>query len=170
MVERAGGAQSHEVTVLQSSDCWELLRGTAVSRLAVVVDGQPDIFPVNSAVDGSSAVFRTAEGTKLAAALAGPVALEADGYDEASGEVWSVVIKGTAKQIKAHVELIDTFDVAVEPWQGGQKQIFVRVVPDMITGRRFPRVSAEFWRTGFGTPSTTTGPEDEEQPGVAGIA
>jgi nitroimidazol reductase NimA-like FMN-containing flavoprotein (pyridoxamine 5'-phosphate oxidase superfamily) len=88
------------ITILEEHECWALLRTVAVGRLAVVILNQPDIFPVNHVVDGGRILFRTAEGTKLAAALPGQaVAYEADGYDPACGEAWSVVIKGHAVAI-----------------------------------------------------------------------
>ena len=39
-------------------------------------------------------LFRTAEGTKLRAAVGRDVAFGADGYDAGAGQVWSVVVKG----------------------------------------------------------------------------
>ena len=53
--------------ILEPPECWTLLRHTEVGRLAVTMGTSPDIFPVNFAVDRGSVVFRTAEGTKLAA-------------------------------------------------------------------------------------------------------
>jgi Pyridoxamine 5'-phosphate oxidase len=41
-------------------------------------------------------VFRTDPGAKLAGTVGQAVAFEADGVDQASGEVWSVVAKGRA--------------------------------------------------------------------------
>jgi uncharacterized protein len=59
-------------------ECWTLLRSTPVGRLATVVMGQPDIHPVNHLVDHGTVLFRTAEGTKLRAAVGHEVAFEAD--------------------------------------------------------------------------------------------
>ena len=83
--------------VLETNVCWELLRATEVGRLAVSITDHPDIFPVNYVVDHGTVVFRTAEGTKLAASVLGrAVAFEIDGYDPEHGDAWSVVIKGQA--------------------------------------------------------------------------
>src|SRR5690348_8803731 len=88
------------VSLLEPHECWQLLRSTEVGRLAVAVMNQPDIFPVNYVVDHGSVVFRTAEGTKLAAATLGQgVAFEVDGYEPGNGEAWSVVLKGRAVEI-----------------------------------------------------------------------
>jgi nitroimidazol reductase NimA-like FMN-containing flavoprotein (pyridoxamine 5'-phosphate oxidase superfamily) len=55
---------------LPADECWELLRQSPVGRLAVVVAGDPDIFPINYVVDHGSIVIRTAAGTKLATCAA----------------------------------------------------------------------------------------------------
>jgi nitroimidazol reductase NimA-like FMN-containing flavoprotein (pyridoxamine 5'-phosphate oxidase superfamily) len=106
--------------------CWELLRSCEVGRLAVVVDGVPDIFPINHVVDHGSIVFRTAPGTKLSAIAEGMVAFEVDGGD--ADEVWSVVVKGRARRVE---------EPPLYPWQEGPKPIFVRVEATEVTGRRF---------------------------------
>ena len=47
-------------TILESNECWALLRAADVGRLAVSIAERPDIFPVNFAVDHGTIVFRTA--------------------------------------------------------------------------------------------------------------
>lgn len=137
-----------EVEDLSVSACWALLRAGSIGRLAVWVEDHPEIFPLNYAVDHGSLVFRSAEGTKLSGALSDvPVALEIDGYDEPTAEAWSVVVKGRAERIQQVQELTDTLDLPLFPWQAGRKGIFVRVVPSLVTGRRFPVADPEVWRT-----------------------
>jgi nitroimidazol reductase NimA-like FMN-containing flavoprotein (pyridoxamine 5'-phosphate oxidase superfamily) len=115
-----------------------MLRGAEVGRLAVSVADHPDIFPVNVVVDDGSVVFRTAEGTKLAAAVLGrAVAFEVDGYDAASGDASSVVIKGGAVEIDRMPDVFDALDLPLFPWHSGPKHRFVRVEPNHISGRRF---------------------------------
>src|SRR5437867_5763914 len=98
-----------ESEFLESHECWNLLRGVSVGRLAVWVEDHPDIFPVNYAVDHGTLVFRTGSGTKLTAALAeNPVALEADGVDADTGVAWSVVVKGQASEVKRTEDVLDT--------------------------------------------------------------
>lgn len=126
-----------DVRVLQTSECWSLLREAAVGRLAVVVEGAPEIFPVNYVVDHGTVVFRTAEGTKLVAAVGQPVAFEVDGYDPLTGDAWSVVAKGTAREVKRLHEVLDAMELRVSPWQTGSKPRFVRVEPGEVSGRRF---------------------------------
>ncbi len=127
-----GGGQE-----LTPDRCWQLLRDAPVGRLAFVVDDQPEIFPVNHVVDHASIVFRTAEGTKLLAADGRRVAFEADGRDSSTGQVWSVVARGRAHQIRRMEEVFDTLDLPVYPWHRGPKPRFVRVQVDEVSGRRF---------------------------------
>ena len=62
-------------------------------------------------------MFRTAEGTKLAAAVLGTfVAFEVDGYDAEAGDAWSVVIKGRASEIERMQDVFDALDLPLFPW------------------------------------------------------
>jgi uncharacterized protein len=146
-------ATARDLAYLDVNTCWALLRQVELGRLAVVVDGEADIFPVNHIVDHGTLVFRTGDGTKLTAALSGAaVAFEADGFDREAGEAgeaWSVVVKGAASEIHDLDELLDTFQLPLAPWQGAAKPRFVRISPDQITGRRFPVIDPEAWSSPF---------------------
>jgi nitroimidazol reductase NimA-like FMN-containing flavoprotein (pyridoxamine 5'-phosphate oxidase superfamily) len=138
-------------TTLEVHECWALLRSAEVGRLAVAIMNRPDIFPVNHVVDHGTLVFRTAEGTKLGAAVLGQaVAYEVDGYDPENGEAWSVVMKGRAVEIERLEEVFDACDLPLFPWHASPKPRFVRIEPDSITGRRFHVVD----HTAAATPST----------------
>ena len=131
---------------LAQPTCWDLLRSVEVGRLAVIFGDRPEIFPVNYLVDHGTIVFRTAAGGKLAGSVReAPVAFEIDGYDGEAGEAWSVVVKGRAGEIRRLHELIDTVQLPLSPWHGSPKHHFVRIVPEEVTGRRFPVVSAAAW-------------------------
>ena len=123
-------------TEIPVSEGWALVRSVPVGRLAVVVEGHPDIFPVNHLVDHGTIVVRTGTGTKLAAADRHPVAFEVDGYDVGRAQAWSVVIKGTARSIDRLHEVVDALQLPIFPWQDGPKPAFLRIEPDSITGRR----------------------------------
>jgi len=114
------------------------LRDAPVGRLAVLVDGRPDIFPVNAVVDHGTVVFRTAPGTKLAAASRADVAYEVDGYDVQDGAAWSVVVKGRGHVVREANEWLNAAALPIFPWQEGRKSWFVRIEPLSVTGRRFP--------------------------------
>lgn len=134
------------VTTLLDRDCWTLLRTTEVGRLGLCGRDGPEIFPINFVVDHGTLVFRTAAGTKLAVADATTsVAFEADGYDEPTGQVWSVVVKGDAKVVRAAEDLMSTADLPLFPWHGSAKSTFVRIVPTAVSGRRFTVVDHSVW-------------------------
>ena len=50
---------------LTFDECWELLENDTLGRLALVVDGHPEIFPINYVVYRRSIAFRTSGVTKL---------------------------------------------------------------------------------------------------------
>jgi len=133
-------------TVLSTEDCFDLLRGEAVGRLAVSIRDHPDIFPINFVVDRGGIVFRTAEGTKLAASVLGRgVAFEVDGLDSEDGSAWSVVVKGHAVEIERLDDLLDALELPLFPWHASPKHRFVRIEPVDITGRRFHVVEPAAW-------------------------
>lgn len=128
-----------DVVDLDAPECFELLRAGTVGRIAVVVDGLAEIFPINYVVDHGTIVFRTAEGTKLAAVtpLRQPITFEIDGYDAARGEAWSVVAKGHASEVAGIHEVVEAAGLPLFSWQRSPKPHFVRIEPDAVTGRRF---------------------------------
>jgi len=122
---------------LSATESWSLLRQAVVGRLAVIVDGRPDIFPVNHLVDHGSVVFRTAAGTKLAGAVGHWVAFEVDGYDLETASAWSVVVKGNAHEVNRLYDVLEVVGLPLVPWHSALKPYFVRIEPEDISGRRF---------------------------------
>ena len=120
--------------------CRELLASEHVGRLGVVVDGRPEIFPVNYGLDGDGIVFRTNQGRKMLG-LSGEVVFEVDriNLEERSG--WSVVVHGRAEDI-THFDGPRLRERAETPWSG-PKAILVRISPVLVTGRRVHRVDTE---------------------------
>lgn len=131
-----GDVQSAGVE-LSATESWALLRQAAVGRLAVIVDDRPEVFPVNHLVDHGSVVFRTALGTKLAAAAGHWVAFEVDGYDPETFSAWSVVVKGEAQEVNRLYDVLEVVELPLFPWHSAPKSHFVRIEPHSISGRRF---------------------------------
>lgn len=124
------------VTILSSSESWDLLASVALGRLVTSVDGQPEVFPVNFVVQHRTVLFRTAEGTKLVStAINNRVLFEADDHDAAEG--WSVIVKGMARMLRTKEELDEAERAQLLPWTATLKQHYVRIQPISITGRRF---------------------------------
>lgn len=128
------GSPPDSVTELAEADSWSFLRSQEIGRLAVLADGVPDIFPVNFIAHEHTILFRTAQGTKLwAIAANSTVAFEADHWNAAEGT--SVVIRGRARTLAA-AEAGDAARFGLRSWLRDPKPVFVRIQPDMITGRR----------------------------------
>jgi hypothetical protein len=137
MLRRVAGS-SDDVNVLNEDECWRLVDGAEVGRLAFVVAGEPEIFPVNFIVDGRALLFRTAEGTKLAGlTVSSRVAFEVDGFEPESGEAWSVVVKGQAERLEHFPDIYAAENLPIYSWQASPKQWFVRIMPAKVTGRQF---------------------------------
>jgi hypothetical protein len=50
---------------------------------------------------------------------------------------WSVLVRGRAHHVTHPAELqIVRNDAAIWPWPGGDRDVYVRLIPDIITGRR----------------------------------
>jgi len=126
------------VVELSAHECLALLRTADIGRLAMSRLEHPEVFPVNFIVDHGSVVFRTATGTKLdAIARDHHVTFEADGYDAASGDAWSVIIKGDAAEVEAIHDRAAAAELPLFPWQATPKPRVVRILPVEMTGRRF---------------------------------
>ena len=124
------------VTILPVHECWDLMAGVTLGRLVTSVDGQPEIFPVNYAVQRRTVLFRTAEGTKLVStAINSRVLFEVDDHDADEG--WSVIVKGHARSLRTNEEIEEAERAHVLPWTASEKSHYVRIIPEMVTGRRF---------------------------------
>lgn len=126
------------ITRIGDDETWDLLRATPLGRLAVAAGGELDIFPVNYVVDGSTLLFRTAPGTKLVELTArDTVAFEIDGWTERSA--WSVVVKGTAARLEHQADIDRADALPLVPWVPTLKYQYVRIIPTLVSGRRFAR-------------------------------
>ncbi len=124
------------ILVLDEEQSWKLLENTQHGRLVLVVSGEPDIFPINYAVQGRSLIFRTAPGTKLAkASVNDHVLFETDGI--LSDEAWSVIVRGTAERLETSAEIAEAEALNLQPWVPTVKDHYVRVTPTEVSGRHF---------------------------------
>lgn len=124
--------------ILDEDACWDLLRAQPVGRLAVAVAGEVEVFPLNYLVHDGHIVFKSAQGSKLAALAANArVTFEIDGYAPESGEAWSVVLKGIAHELQRMSEVYAAEELPLFPWNASPKDFFVSIRPREISGRRF---------------------------------
>jgi nitroimidazol reductase NimA-like FMN-containing flavoprotein (pyridoxamine 5'-phosphate oxidase superfamily) len=115
-----------------------LLAGATVGRVALVADDQPEILPVNYALDGETVVFRTAEGTVLTGASLTRVAFEVDNVDDTTRTGWSVVVKGQADDIGDAIDATSERlrRLTLVTWAPGRRDRWFVIRPQEITGRR----------------------------------
>ena len=119
------------------SDCWGLMATARVGRLGLLVDGRPEVLPVNFALDGESVLFRTGEGTVLNKASLNVVAFEVDHTDDATHTGWSVLVQGVA------LDIGDAIDPTSErlrrlsliTWAPGTRHRWFQIKPSNVTGR-----------------------------------
>jgi nitroimidazol reductase NimA-like FMN-containing flavoprotein (pyridoxamine 5'-phosphate oxidase superfamily) len=134
----SGTPTESSIEELSVSTCWALLRSVPIGRIVLPSAADIEVFPVNFIVDGGTIVFRSAPGTKLTLIGDGTRAtFEADKIDTADQLVWSVVLKGPVRQVSSLDEVVATFDMELPTWHTGPKPTYVRMKPQLITGRRF---------------------------------
>lgn len=137
---RAGArASSPTVLPLSEEQCWKYLRGQPLGRLAIVMAGRPEIFPVNYAVGDKSIVFRTARGTNLAHGPGSVACFEIDGYDQHAREGWSVVAVGPLEEITdaGDARSLALRQLRVDPLAPGARLNWIALHAEQVTGRHF---------------------------------
>lgn len=121
---------------MDEQECWELLRSTPIGRVAMTIGNEVEVFPVNYQAQDEEIFIRTAEGTKLfGIAMGRPVTLEIDDWDDERG--WSVIAKCTARQLDHQHEIADANELGLQPWVPTRKNVFVKLTPVKVSGRRF---------------------------------
>jgi nitroimidazol reductase NimA-like FMN-containing flavoprotein (pyridoxamine 5'-phosphate oxidase superfamily) len=121
---------------IELEQCLRLLAGHHLGRLAVVVDDQPLVFPVNYALSGRQVVFRSDPGTKLHAADGHRVAFEIDDSDALYHDGWSVLVVGVAHEERDPARLREYARLPLSPWVAGRKAHWMCIAGGAITGRR----------------------------------
>ncbi|MEV5973149.1 pyridoxamine 5'-phosphate oxidase family protein [Streptomyces sp. NPDC051921] len=148
----AHGARLEEIG---EAECWELLDGHGVGRVAVEERDGLAVFPVNYRVVGGEIVFMTAADSSLARASASgaDVAFEEDRLDEAFSQGWSVLLVGPVRTVSDEASVLRITDAGrPEPWAGDGRDTIVTLSPRRVTGRRIRVPGAP------GTPSGSADP------------
>ncbi|MFE0653496.1 helix-turn-helix domain-containing protein [Streptomyces sp. NPDC059534] len=122
-----------------AAECWELLDGHGVGRVAVEGRDGLAVFPVNYQVVDGDVVFMTAADSTLARASesGAEVAFEEDHLDEAFSQGWSVLLVGPSRTVSEDTEVRRIKDaVHSAPWAGDGRDTLVTLSPRRVTGRR----------------------------------
>ncbi|MEU6370116.1 pyridoxamine 5'-phosphate oxidase family protein [Streptomyces sp. NPDC046931] len=124
-------------TELTAQECRDLLSTHGVGRLAMHTASGPVIVPVNYSVVQGTLVFRTRPHAVPAQAAGAQVAFEVDHLDEALSQGWSVLVSGHAQAVTDPETVRRLEEQAYStPWAGGQRELWIRIEPLGITGRR----------------------------------
>ena len=143
----AGGEGSEAgppvVEELSEQECLRLAAGQEIGRIAFAGRFGLSVFPVNYRLWEGTVVFRTGRSSALdedlrtgIAQAEYQVAFEIDEVDRHTREGWSILIQGHAHHVTSETERAEAARAGVSPWPGGAKELFIRIVPTRITGRR----------------------------------
>jgi nitroimidazol reductase NimA-like FMN-containing flavoprotein (pyridoxamine 5'-phosphate oxidase superfamily) len=128
---------------LGEAECLRLIAPGGIGRIAYSGRYGPTVLPVNYQFFDGTIVFRTtpesATGEDLRTGIADAeykVAFEIDDFNSAAREGWSVLIQGSAHHVESEAERASVLQAGVESWAGGDRDLFLRVIPSRVTGRR----------------------------------
>jgi nitroimidazol reductase NimA-like FMN-containing flavoprotein (pyridoxamine 5'-phosphate oxidase superfamily) len=138
---------------LAPTECMELVKQEVVGRLGIIVEGRPEIHPVNFAVAGEEVLIRTDQGTKLSSALEGPVVFEVDRIEPDARIGWSVMLHGTAQLTSARAGRSGSQNRVLQSWREAELPQLLRIVPTRITGRRILTQTPHRWPQAGSTPT-----------------
>jgi transcriptional regulator with XRE-family HTH domain len=127
---------------LDRAECQSLISPGGVGRVVFGEPRGPVALPVNFRILDNEVVFRTAPLPTLTSSLGRrPVSFEVDHLDEALAEGWSVLVSGEGHVIVEAAELEQARALNIAPWAGGERDIYVRISPVKVTGRRIRQSS-----------------------------
>ena len=130
--------------ILPFDECLRLLASVPVGRVGFVADGEVVVLPVNHIVDGQDVIFRTAYGSKAAAAEGQDrAAFEADHYNEQTRSGWSVLFNGRAEVVESEADIqrlsLSLSRLGVFPWVTAVRHpVWIRIRPTSVSGRQTP--------------------------------
>jgi hypothetical protein len=122
---------------LAPMECYRLPAPRGIGRIAFGTASGLTVLPVNYAVTEATIVIRTGSGSLIGVRGDGPASFEADHFDLELGQGWSVLARGEAHRVLQPGELRKLReDCDLRPWPAGEHDLFIRIVPSQITGRR----------------------------------
>jgi nitroimidazol reductase NimA-like FMN-containing flavoprotein (pyridoxamine 5'-phosphate oxidase superfamily) len=128
---------------LDEAESLRLISTGGIGRIAYQSRFGPAVLPVNYQWHDGAVVFRTTRHSALdedlQTGITGgdyEVAFEIDEIDAVRREGWSVLLQGPAHHVDSEAERKSAEQAGVEPWPVGDRELFVRIAPHRITGRR----------------------------------
>ena len=130
-------AHGHALRALSPAECLGLLEPGGIGRVGFASAEGIMMLPVNFAVTRKAIIFRTAPDTLLALYANAQVSFEVDRFDEELHEGWSVLVHGHAHKVTDEHEVKHLEDrINLKPWAPGARDVYVRIAPTRISGRR----------------------------------
>jgi uncharacterized protein len=127
------------VEALTRDECFDSLHKKPVGRIVFVDDEGPSALPLNYGVAGEEVVFRVELDSYLHKQLSGKVAFEVDHIEPNEGTGWSVLIRGTIREVEM-TQVPDLLhrlgDSIPKPWASGVHNTWLAITPDTVSGRR----------------------------------
>jgi uncharacterized protein len=123
-----------ELSELDRPTCLALLKTQHVGRL-IVDAAAPTIRVVNYTAFEHTIIFRSDPGPHIDNVIDHPVVFEADMVDERTRSGWSVIVRGTARDVSDHLARLGQAGANVEPWAPGPKNRWIGIAIDDVTGR-----------------------------------
>jgi len=124
------------IETFERAQCFERLGQGGVGRLGLQGSDAPQLRPVNFVLREDQLIIRTGDGSILAAARAGEAAgFEIDEIDRLEHTGWSVVATGKLSELDSSAA---NRALPLRAWASGQKDRFVALSLDRVTGLRIP--------------------------------
>ncbi|MFR9803936.1 pyridoxamine 5'-phosphate oxidase family protein [Pseudonocardia sp. RS010] len=126
-----------ELSEISRSGCLALLARVQVGRVLYTGGALPAAHPVAFVLDGEEVVFRTAEGSTLAAAVRhAVVGFQADQIDAVARAGWTVLGVGEAYEVVVPDRLENLSAMLPGPWVAGRDGHVISIPLQLLHGRR----------------------------------
>lgn len=128
---------ANELVEIDARECLRLLATADIGRVVFSDAALPAAQPVNYVLDGTDIIFRTANGTKLAAATRNAVvAFQADAIDTRTRTGWTVLGVGETYEVTDPLRLAALAPVQPDPWAPGHTAHTICIPLRHLSGRR----------------------------------
>jgi len=141
------GGMEPILEALTEAESLRLIEQAEIGRIGFSGRFGPAILPVNFKMLDGSVVFRTEADSPLGEDLRTgiahaeyKVAFEIDEIDKTDKTGWSVLIQGAVHYVEDEEERAVVVKSGVQPWAGHGRDLYVRIKPTFISGRRIRRV------------------------------
>ena len=144
---------AHRVEDLDPATCQRLISTVPFGRIASTDRGLPKIVPVHCTVRGDEIIIGTIQAHNTVRIRPGDiVAFEADTFDPATSEGWSVGVVGPCRVIADDVEIDELDALAFTPWSFEDGGRYIGLPLHRIYGRALTRRRDQPLEPPIGTP------------------